>query len=179
MRLHLGCGKRDFPGFVNVDFADHPHIHHRRDVRDLGIFPDASAELIYASHLLQYFDREEALQVLREWYRVLRKGGILRLAVPDLGKLVEVYGATGNLSDILGPLFGKMAGASGTIYHRTVYDYTSLRSLVEQAGFREFRTYDWRATDHAQFDDHSQAYFPHMQKELGLLVSLNVEAAKP
>jgi hypothetical protein len=40
-------------------------------------------------------------------------------------------------------------------------------------------TLDWRATEHAGIDDYSQAYFPHMDKEFGIQVSLNVEARKP
>ncbi|HAI38830.1 MAG TPA: methyltransferase, partial [Maribacter sp.] len=38
--------------------------------------------------------------------------------------------------------------------------------------------YDWRQTEHAKFDDHSQAYIPHMDKENGTLISLNIEAVK-
>jgi len=45
-------------------------------------------------------------------------------------------------------------------------------------GFRHIRRYDWRATDHAWLDDFSQAYLPHLDKERGTLVSLNVEAIK-
>ena len=36
----------------------------------------------------------------------------------------------------------------------------------------------WRETEHSQFDDHSQAYVPHMDKENGVLISLNVECNK-
>ena len=38
--------------------------------------------------------------------------------------------------------------------------------------------YDWRKTEHAKFDDHSQAYLPHFEKEEGTLISLNVESKK-
>ena len=38
--------------------------------------------------------------------------------------------------------------------------------------------WDWRKTEHSQFDDHSQAYLPKMNKEHGTLISLNVEAIK-
>ncbi len=146
------------------------------------MFEDGSADLIYCSHGVEYFDRAQAANALREWRRVLKEGGILRLAVPDFQALVAVYGSTGNLDDILGPLFGRMAIRSGDtetfIYHRTVYDYRSLESLCMQAGFRSFRRYDWRETLHKNHDDFSQAYRPHMDKENGLLLSLNVEARK-
>lgn len=184
MKLHLGCGKRSIPGFVHVDLADYPHVDHSRSVADLSVFADQSAELIYASHVLEYFDRQEAVAVLAEWRRVLRRGGTLRLAVPDFSALVQLYQRTGDLSCILGPLFGRMVLARGNgqtevIYHKTVYDFPSLRTLLEQSAFADVRPYDWRATIHKDYDDYSQAYFPHMDKEHGLLLSLNVEAVKP
>jgi len=75
MKLHLGCGKRYIPGFVHVDLADFPHIDYQHDVRTLPMFSDNSVDLIYACHVIEYFDRIEVLDVLHEWYRVLKPGG--------------------------------------------------------------------------------------------------------
>src|SRR2546425_11062307 len=55
------------------------------------MFKDESAELVYACHVLEYFDRVEVVDVLREWHRVLAHGGVVRLAVPDFAALAEVY----------------------------------------------------------------------------------------
>lgn len=182
MKLHLGCGKRHLPDFVHVDLAEFPHIDYRHDVRRLPMFVDETVELIYACHVLEYFDRLEAVVVLREWHRILKPGGVLRVAVPDLAALVEVYRRAADLSLILGPLYGRMeistAVGSRTLYHRTVYDFDSLRSTLESVGFSNVRRYDWRQTIHKDYDDFSQAYIPPMDKENGLLISLNVEADK-
>lgn len=182
MKLHLGCGKRYVPGFVHVDLADLPHIDHRSDVRSLPMFKDESADLIYACHVLEYFDRTEVLDVLREWQRVLKHGGVLRVAVPDFAAIAEVYRGYGDLSLVHGPLYGRMevptANGPRVLYHRTVHDFDSLRSTLESVGFRNVRRYDWRQTIHKDYDDFSQAYIPHMDKEHGLLISLNVEADK-
>ncbi len=64
------------------------------------------------------------------------------------------------------------------LYHKTVYNFTDLAALLEENGFRDVRRYDWRQTVHKDHDDHSQAYYPHMDKENGLLISLNVEATR-
>lgn len=180
MKLHLGCGKRNIPGFTNVDLAGYKHIHYRRPVHDLAVFKNNSAELIYASHVFEYFDRVEAKKVLREWRRVLQKGGVLRLAVPDFEALVKVYKKYDKLDMVLGPLYGRwnIPGTEQTIYHKTVYDFPALKTLLEESGFQNVRRYDWRKTIHKDYDDHSQAYIPHMDKEKGLLISLNVEAEK-
>ena len=42
----------------------------------------------------------------------------------------------------------------------------------------DVKKYDWKETDHSEFDDHSQAYIQHMDKENGILISLNVECVK-
>ena len=58
-------------------------------------------------------------------------------------------------------------------------DYVSLTDiLIESVGMRDVREYDWRDTEHSQFDDHSQSYLPHMDKENGISMSLNVECRK-
>ena len=64
------------------------------------------------------------------------------------------------------------------IYHKTVYDFDSLQKVLETAGFQKVDEYDWRETSHSKFDDHSQAYLPHMDKNNGTLMSLNVECQK-
>jgi len=182
MKLHLGCGKRYICGFIHVDLDDLPHIDYKHDVRTLPVFTDNTADLIYACHIIEYFDRFEVIDVLREWYRVLKPSGVLRLAVPDFRALVEVYQKYGDLRLILGPLYGRMVihtdKGESTIYHHTVYDFKSLRSVLESVGFMNVRCYDWRETIHKDYDDFSQAYIPHMDKENGLLISLNVEADK-
>lgn len=143
---------------------------------------DGQVDLIYCSHAFEYFDRQHALEVLREWRRVLKTDGILRLAVPDFEALVRVYQESRDLTQILGPLFGRMTVETERgpemIYHRTAYDYRSLEELCTAAGFRSVSRYDWRRTIHRDFDDFSQAYLPHMDKDNGLLISLNIEAVK-
>jgi predicted SAM-dependent methyltransferase len=180
LKLHLGCGKRYLPDFVHVDRADFPHIDFRCGADSLPMFESESAELIYSSHMLEYFDRTEVRRVLDEWKRVLCPGGVLRLGVPDFEALVEVYIQTKKLDMILGPLYGRMeiAGTGATIYHKTAYDFASLQQLLEECGFRDVRRYDWRETIHNEVDDHSQSYIPHMDKDHGKHVSLNVECKK-
>lgn len=183
IKLHLGCWHRVIPGFVHVDLCDLPHIAHHASIDALPFIADGAAELIYCSHALAYFDRDAAKAVLKEWWRVLAPGGVLRLAVPDFAALIQVYQQSGELARVLGPLFGKMTiatpGGPQTLFHKTTYDEASLSALLLENGFSAPRRWDWRTTEHAHIDDHSQAYFPHMQKDTGTLVSLNLQAHKP
>ena len=178
MKLHLGCGKRYIPGFVHVDMTSYSHVDFVHDVRTLPMFGNGTAELIYACHVLEYFDQVEAVEVLSEWYRVLMPGGVIRLSVPDLEQLMVVYQGTRDESIVIGPLFGRMEVDGGIIYHKTVYDYATLSTVLARAGFRNIQYWNWRTTEHAAVDDFSQAYIPRMMKDTGRLISLNIGAIK-
>jgi len=175
MKLHLGCGKRDFgEEWVHIDKAEYAHIQYK----DVTSFPfeDNSCDIIYSSHLLEYFDRVEVSSILTEWNRVLKPGGILRVAVPDFEAMCNLYKEGYKIEKFLGPLFGKWG--EPPVYHKTTYDFSSLSKVLKMAGFKDINLYDWRLTEHAHIDDHSQAYLPHMDKDNGTLISLNVEAYK-
>jgi predicted SAM-dependent methyltransferase len=153
MKLHLGCGKRYIPGFIHVDLADYPHIDYKSNVSDLSMFADETVEVIYSSHTLEYFDRQEAQEkVLPEWHRVLKGGGILRVAVPDIEALIKVYAQYKDLDKILGPLYGRMTintpEGERRIYHRTVYDFKSLKELLISVGFKNIRRYEFPCGQH-------------------------------
>ena len=176
MKLHLGCGKRHIPGFVHIDAVDYPHVDHVATIDNLSFIQDASVDLIYNCHVLEHFKRRDVRRVLQEWHRVLKPGGILRISVPDFAKLCEVYQKYGQLDLVIGALFGRQDYLYNI--HYNVFDFPTLKRELESAGFADVRRYDWRETEHAHIDDYSQAYIPHMDKENGILISLNVECSR-
>lgn len=180
IKLHLGCGIRQFPDdWISIDKADFPHIKYH-DVTRLP-FQDNSVDVIYASHLIAYFDRLEIIPIFKEWFRVLKKGGILRIATPDFRIMAKLYiEKLYPLSTFTGPLYGRWSINNETHYHKTTWDYTELKQCLIDIGFefKNINPYDWRTTEHSHIDDHSQAYIPSMQKETGTLISLNIEAIK-
>lgn len=177
-KIHIGCGKRNFgENWMHIDGGDFEHV----DSNDIFLteYPSKTADLIYASHLIEYLDREEVQILLKEWYIALKDGGILRIAVPDFEAICSLYtSGKFKLSSFLGPLYGKIKMGKDFVYHKTVYDFESLEEILKNIGFKNIRRYDWKKTEHSCFDDHSQAYLPHMDKENGKLISLNVEGEK-
>jgi predicted SAM-dependent methyltransferase len=182
MKLHLGCWHRYIPGFIHIDLCDLSHIDYKSSIDDLSMFEDNSISLIYSSHSFEYFNKRDASNVLKEWRRVLKKGGMLRISVPDFDSLLKVYEKTKDINKILGPLFGMMeietSQGKKILYHKTTYNFKSLSQLLKSNDFNQVKRYNWENTIHKDYDDHSQAYFPHMDKENGILVSLNIEAIK-
>lgn len=176
VKLHIGCGERYIPGFIHIDVRQLPHVDYVTSADKLDMFEDSSVDLVYACHILEHFRRNQIYDVLREWHRVLKHGGILRIAVPDFEKLVEVYLKTNDLKLILGLLVGRQDYPENT--HYEVFDYIYLSEILGHVGFKNIHRYDWHRTIHKDYDDFSQAYIPHLDKEHGTLVSLNVEAEK-
>lgn len=178
-KLHLGCGPKFIDGFCHIDLLPAEHIDHVADVRDLSFIPDQSSELIYCSHVLEHFSRWEIPAILAEWFRVLAPEGVLRLAVPDFAACVAYYQEhhlNGGLSDLLGLICGGQKDQFD--YHHVIFDDSYLRDLLFNAGFRIVESWDWRKTEHTWLDDFSQAHLPHMDKESGRLMSLNLQAIR-
>ena len=178
LKVNLGCGWRNFgKDWIHIDGGDYEHLDYH-SITELP-FNDGTVDLLYASHVFEYFDRTEIIPLLQEWRRVLKPGGIFRLAVPDYAKLNELYhSGYFELDQLLGSLYGKMPMADQTIYHKTIYDYVSLEKVLLRNRFKDIKNWDWRKTIHSQYDDFSQAYNPHMDKENGILLSLNIECKK-
>lgn len=180
-KVHLGCGDKYLPGYVHVDLDKLPHVDYVQDIRDLSMFEDNSLDEIYSCHAFEYFDRQEVPEVLAEWKRALKPGGILRLAVPDFEGIVKVYLKYNDLEHqgILGPLFGRWPHSEqSNIYHRTVYDFKSLAKALTAAGFDSVERYEHLEVMPEGYDDYAMAYVPHMDSENGILISLNVQCRK-
>ena len=178
-KLHLGCGVKPIPGFYHVDALDYPHVDRIGPVEDLSFIPDNTVKLIYACHVLEHFGRNEFKSVLAEWCRVLAPEGVLRLAVPDFQAAAELYVDPDNgigLPQVLGLIVGGQRDQYD--YHKVAFDEKVLSEALLEVGFSSVRRWDWRKTEHSGLDDYSQAYLPHMAKDTGRLVSLNLEGVK-
>lgn len=169
--LALGCGWRNYGNkWAHIDGGDYDHLD-SKDIVDLP-YEDETVDLIYASHVLEYFDREGAIEVLKEWYSVLKPGGKIYLSVPDFSVMARMYECEEiPLHRFIGPLYGKMQMGKETIYHKMVYDYSSLGELLRFTGFNKLDLYN--PEDLVEdADDHSKA------KMHGELISLNMVASK-
>ena len=130
IKLNIGCGKKNFgEDWIHIDGSDYPHIQYK-NIFKLE-FENSTVDLIYLSHVFEYFDRDEAKVVLKEYLRVLKPNGVLRLAVPDFEACARIYTLDNvPLSKFVGMLYGKWKMTEDQmIYHKTVYDYDSLKEL--------------------------------------------------
>lgn len=88
-KLHFGSGLDIKPGFVNIDFNRQADTF--LDARNRLNIPSNSIEYIYSSHFVEHLEHDELVAHLKECYRVLEPGGVLRLGVPDFPKVFRSY----------------------------------------------------------------------------------------
>ncbi len=176
-KLHLGCGDKILKGFTNIDIRDVPGADIIKcDISKLDSFEKDSVDLIYACHVLEHLPRPKTFKTLLEWNRVLKPGGVLRMAVPDWEGTVEVYKRSGDYENLLNWIYG--GSETDTNIHYRQFAFSGLKTLLIEAGFKRVVEYDWRKTEHANVDDFSKAYWPHKDFDNGVYMSLNVECVK-
>jgi len=109
-------------------------------------FKNDSIDVIYSSHMLEHLSRSEAINFIFEVRRSLSNGGILRISVPDLRKLVERYIGNSDadafventlLADVkLNSIKDKLKLlVIGFRHHQWMYDGKSLSKLLLDCGF--------------------------------------------
>jgi predicted SAM-dependent methyltransferase len=175
VNLHLGCGPIDSPGFINIDGLPLPHVHYIRSLDNLSPFQDESINLVYASHCLEHFSHREVPTVLQEWFRVLKKDGVLRISVPDFDLLLDIY--HDNNQDI-NTIVGSLMGGQSDRYdcHMIAFNQSSLTNLLNQTGFSKVRKWQPGEDSLTTFSDWSGRKFLIDGKYYP--VSLNLEAIK-
>ena len=89
--VNMGCGATWHPDWINLDVRPVSPQVRRWDVQQGLPFEDGQVDACYASHVLEHLTREQADMLLRESLRVLRPGGIVRIAVPDLEAIAREY----------------------------------------------------------------------------------------
>jgi glycosyltransferase involved in cell wall biosynthesis len=92
IKLNLGCGDEILSGYINCDI-DSAGADMMFDAAKIP-FPDNSIDEIRAYHLIEHFPFRKGLEVLKEWFRVLKPSGKLVLETPDFlntcKKFIEV-----------------------------------------------------------------------------------------
>lgn len=90
MNLHLGCGRIHYEGCINVDVKPLKTVDIVADIRQLP-FQDKCADTVIVHHCFEHIPRQKTYDTLREWYRVLKNGGMLDIEMPDFDQNCRDY----------------------------------------------------------------------------------------
>jgi len=88
MKLNLGCGSRILKGWLNIDSYPRPlwcsanYLCH--NLGEQLPVEDETVDFIYCEHFIEKLNFDDCLAVFREFFRVLKKDGVIRISTPDL-----------------------------------------------------------------------------------------------
>lgn len=141
LRLHLGCGEKMLPGYVNVDYpsSEHNVMTVRPDLcADIATleFPSASVDEIRLHHVFEHFNRVTALAMLIRWHRWLKPGGKLHIETPDLMGSAQTLVSAASFKTKMG-VVRHLAGdqAASWAYHIDHWFPERYNHTLEQLGF--------------------------------------------
>jgi predicted SAM-dependent methyltransferase len=89
--LNLGCGNSYHKDWINIDFISNSQFVVQCNLLDGIPLEDDSVDVVYHSHVLEHFSKDDGFSFIEECYRVLNTKGIIRIAVPDLENIVKEY----------------------------------------------------------------------------------------
>lgn len=136
--LALGAGPGEYPGFEVLDRKKLPHVKHVADARHIPL-PDGSVTRLAAStYILEHIPRAEVLPTLREWHRVLRRGGTIWIRVHHLKPICAAFAAGEmGIEEFHHLIYGSQKDEGS--FHFTAFTPDYLEGLMRQAGFAAIR----------------------------------------
>jgi predicted SAM-dependent methyltransferase len=136
VRLHLGSGELPRPSWVNVDLFGVP-VQLIWNLKRKLPFADGSVDAIFHEHMLEHLPIDCGLGLTAECYRVLKPGGVLRIAVPDVQIYFGYYDRQA-IPEARNQRWTPMMNVLEEFYgqgHRIMYDFQTLALLCHAAGF--------------------------------------------
>lgn len=182
MKVSLGSGGVRFDGWTHLDADPACHPDMLVDLSGPLPFEDGTVDFLQSEDFIGQLDFAQAKRFCAECHRVLKPGGALRLLTPDLELLARMYLAKDyRLRDLwereVGiPLVTRTLGelvhcALTFAQQRSFFDETTLRALLEPAGFEVYRV------------AYQQSAFPALQgldlRSPDNAISLYLDCVKP
>jgi predicted SAM-dependent methyltransferase len=164
LQLNIGCGTLPLDGWINIDLIGLP-VDLRWDIHSTLPFKENTVDAIFHEHVMEHIDACHGYFFVKDCYRVLKPGGVLRIVMPDASKYIRSYidpehqfinsWRPGRPTPMMA-LQEEFYGFS----HRAIYDFDTVELFCKVAGFSEIesKTFgdsrlspcpdsEWRITD--------------------------------
>lgn len=160
--LNIGCGTDYKDGWVNIDNNSDNNIEKLDlswDMRKPLPFENESVDYIFNEHFLEHLSVEEGQLAIKDFLRVLKKGGVLRIAMPDLGEVVKNYLDINWRKRPFIKKFGldfiktpaELININFSWWgHKWLYDREELERRLEEAGCRDITKCKLRKSKHKE-----------------------------
>jgi predicted SAM-dependent methyltransferase len=138
IKLNLGAGDWEIPGYIAIDRKFNSEVYPLVD------YEDGSVDEIRASHVLEHFAAKEVFDVVKHWAAKLKKGGILRIAVPDFEWIAKNY-IDGQQINFPGYIMGGQTDEND--FHKSLFDKLILTNLLKHAGMTDIKEWQTEIQD--------------------------------
>ena len=190
-KLQLGSGRNVLQGWLNTDKSA-PSCWKGAIYMDVGkrfLLPDESVNYVYSEHLFEHLSYNQARNMLQESFRVLKPGGVIRIATPNLEFLLDLYqhpeveinkryiewaSHAGKLPYSAVYVINRFHTAWG---HRIIYDYETLSALLAEFGFKDIRRCEMSKSEHETLNN-VEGHFHIMPYDFCCLETMIVEGTK-
>jgi SAM-dependent methyltransferase len=153
-KLHVGCGDRPISGWCNIDVAHLTDQVQYVDALKRFPFEDASFQYVFSEHFIEHLPFNDGVKFFKETSRILKKGGVIRTATPDLDFLCELRtldtDAKKRYAEYISKHFAPHQPVSGvacantTFYgwgHAFIWNASFMQEVLRPMGFGDFKVY--------------------------------------
>lgn len=143
IRLNLGAGETPISGFIPIDRKS------GKEVYPLTDYADGSVDEIRASHILEHFSQRKVADVMKEWARVLKFGGVISIAVPNFDYVHAEYAKMREGKEFDSKIFSYLMGGHDdeNDYHKSTFNPETLEHYMAGAGFTQIEKWESTAGD--------------------------------
>lgn len=191
-KLQVGCGGAILKNWLNTDL-DPENDRLFIDARKKLPFDDCTFDYIFSEHLIEHLEYREGVYFFNECFRIIKPGGTIRIATPDLRFLIELYNSERNelqgryISWAVNSFLPDVTVSQDTHVinnffrnwgHKFIYDLKALQDTMKRAGFVNIKQCKVGESDNAELrgiESHGQV-IPEAFNKFETMV---VEAIKP
>jgi len=151
-KLQVGGGWRLLDGWLNTDLEIIPGVMCMDATRQFP-FADGTFYRVYSEHMIEHVSYQEGVGMLKECYRVLRVGGVIRVITPNLATIIGLYiddlcGAQKEYVEWICQTFVRESPPNAvsvinTMFHQWghqfIYDEKTLANSIHAVGFNSVR----------------------------------------
>lgn len=193
-KLQIGAGSNELGGWLNTTLYPFDEGMVFMDGTTRFPFADNTIDYVFSEHVIEHIEFDEGMFMLKEAFRVLKSGGRIRIATPDLAQIIAIYSNPNGdaqqayikwIMDTFRPKIGEYNPAhviNQSFHgwrHFFIYDQPTLKQAFQDAGFVDITQY----TPNHSNDEHFNGIEQHGQyvdSEASMLYETMVfEARKP
>jgi predicted SAM-dependent methyltransferase len=190
-KLQIGAQSNSINDWLNVDLEPKSHQVALMDATKPFPFADETFDFVFSEHMIEHINFEQGKFMLQECFRVLKKGGKIRIVTPNLKFLIDLYQEPKNKIQqayihFSQKYFQNQIPEIDTVVinnffrdwgHQFIHDEKSLNYLLEKSGFQQISLAKVNESKYPEFQNIEQ-HHKEIGEEFNILESILIEAEK-